>query len=420
MKVCKYRRVRPLAFVFVCTVLSSAPLACTNDGGEANAMTAAEHGTTTSSSDDSSGSSSSAATSTAADSSSDGEPVWPQRYAVTADWLGGTLSVLDLDVLASGVTEREAIVVREIDLSAYPPGPLQVELLADDQALVTVSPGFYDGIVGQTIGVGDVTLDGAMLRVDLRTGEVVAEYDTSHVPMGIAISPDGTRAYTANYGHSNAPGDTLSILDLQNDTVLAEVVVGARPEQVSLTPDGTRGIINLAGDGTVRLFETADVSGSLTEPVSTSSDPSDVDFIEGTEFAAVANSINPAVYSLLDVSDPDAVSVVFEAEPLGGFPYGLTPVPGTSDFVMTVANQGVKFTRVNAGSEPPQEAWTVELEEVDAFPMGVAIAPNLGLAISGAPGTNVLVVLDLADGAARTIPWGDATGPTYVAVSPGA
>lgn len=351
-------------------------------------------------------------------SSSTGAPAWPERVAVTADWLAGTLTVLDLDALATGATARADVEVVRIDLSAFTPGPLQLELISADEALVAISPGFYDGIVGNTIGVGDVPLGGTLLRVDLRSGEVLAEYTTAHVPMGLAISADRTRAYSANYGHSEAPGDTLSVMDLTTDTVLADIVVGARPEQVSLSNDGALGIVNLAGDGAVRVFETADVEGTLSTPVETSADPSDVDFIAGTSLAVVANSLAPAAYSVLDVSAPALPVVVHEAEPPGGFPYGLTPVPATTDFVMTIASEGVKFTRVDAASEPPVERWLVELPEVTGFPLGVAIDVQTGLALCGAPGANVLVVLDLEDGSSRTLDWGGTAGPTYVAVGP--
>jgi DNA-binding beta-propeller fold protein YncE len=343
-------------------------------------------------------------------------PELPARIMVTADWRAKTLSIVDFDALAAGASTMEEIVVSTIDLGAYEPGPLEVELTPDARtAVVSVSPGFYDGIVGNTIGISDVPLGGLLLVVDLVSG-AITELQPAHVPMGIAISPDGTTAYTANYGHTGAQGTTLSLVDLTTLTVVNNVEVGPSPEQVSLSTDGALGIMNVAGDGTVVVFQTADPAGTMSTPLPTSSDPSDVDFIEGTDLAVVANSLNPAVYSVIDVSDPSAPTLLHEAEPTGGFPYGLTPIPGTTEFVMTIANQGISFLRVDAATDPPLQTWSSTLPEITSFPMGIAVAADAGLAISAAPGANVLVVLGLADGGSRTIPWLAETGPTYVAI----
>ncbi len=44
--------------------------------------------------------------------------------------------------------------------------------------------------------------------------------------MGIAISPDGALAYTANYGMTGAPGDSLSVIDIASREVVEEITVG--------------------------------------------------------------------------------------------------------------------------------------------------------------------------------------------------
>ena len=340
----------------------------------------------------------------------------PARIMVTADWRAKTLSIVDFDALAAGASTLDEVVVSTIDLGAYEPGPLQVELTPDSQtAIVAVSPGFYDGIVGNTLGISDLPLGGTLLVVDLPTGEIT-ELQPAHVPMGIAISPDGATAYTANYGHSDDPGSTLSVIDLATLTVVNNVEVGPSPEQVSLSPDGALGIVNVAGDGTVVVFETADPAGTLSTPLETSSDPSDVDFIPGTNRAVVANSLNPAVYSVIDVSDPAAPALLHEGDPVNGFPYGATPIPGTTEFVMTVANQGISFLRVDAAADPPRVTWEVLVPDVTSFPLGIAVAEDGDLAVSAAPGANVLVVLSLSEGLGRTIPWYEHTGPTYVAI----
>jgi len=98
------------------------------------------------------------------------------RLVVTADWLGRSLSLLDYDALVAGATTRDEMLVGTIDLSAWAPGPLELEITPDGRlAVVSISPGFFDGFVGNAIGAGDPESDGTLLVVDLEAREVVAE-----------------------------------------------------------------------------------------------------------------------------------------------------------------------------------------------------------------------------------------------------
>lgn len=345
----------------------------------------------------------------------------PARLGVTADWLARTLSVIDLDALAQGARTREELVTHTIDLAPYAPGPLQVELTPDGTtAVVSVSPGFYGGLVGGFIGVDSLEQDGTLLRVDLQTAEVT-EITTVHVPMGIAISPDGSRAYTANYGLDDPVGSTVSVVDLGAGQVLEEFEVGARPEQISLDPEGTRAILNVVGLGAVRVFETEDPAGTLSAPLEVGSDPSDVDFVPGTPYAIVANSLEPFTYALIDVSDPQDLVLVAEGPPPSGAYYGATPIPGTSDVMFTASDFSSVYlhrTRVGDGSFSP----VVEVPHaVTSFPLGVAIDTADGLALMATPGANAntLLVQDLDGGTGVQIPWQEPLGPTYVAVAGG-
>ncbi len=350
-------------------------------------------------------------------SSSGGRLDLPERMLVSADWRARRLSILDLVAFAGGASRGDAL-VGEVDLSMYEPGPLQVELIDDAQlALVSISPGFFDGIVGNTIGASNIPLGGALLVVDLAAATVVAELPTAHVPMGLAVGSDGRTAYSANYGHSDAPGTTLSVIDVENLVVTTDVEVGARPEQVSLTRDGSLGIVNLAGDGAVRVFSTADVAGTLSDPLPVSGDPSDVDFIDDTDLAIVANSLSPQNYTVIDVSDPSAPTIVAEGEPPGGFPYGATRIPGTTDALITVSAGDLSVLRVNATDDPPSVVWRFDARQTPSFPLGIAVDPESSSAFVAAPGANAVVQLGLDGSLTRTEAWQSELGPTYIAIS---
>lgn len=160
------------------------------------------------------------------------------RRVVTADWLERSLTILSHDRLVAGCPAETAIVA-QIDLSAYDPGPLQIEIAPDGRtAVVSLTAGFFEGAGGALVGSPEVPPGGGLLIVDLDAAEVRASLDLPQVPMGIAIHPDGTRAFTANFGREGAPGDSLSVIDLTTDQVVDTIAVGALPEQVSLSEDG--------------------------------------------------------------------------------------------------------------------------------------------------------------------------------------
>ena len=356
------------------------------------------------------------------DSGEDTEAAPDPRLAITADWQAGTLTLVDVEALAAGATSYDDVLVDTVDLSAYPPGPLEVEVTPDGAtAIVAVSPGFFDGLVGNLIGAGEVELDGALLLVDIASRSVTAELQPADVPMGIAISPDGATAYTANYGTSETAGTTMTVVDLAAGAIVEDIEVGTRPEQVSLSTDGSLGIINLAADGSIRVFETSDPAGTLSTPLETSDDPSDVDFIAGTDFAIVANSQTPAVYTVIDVSDPAMPTIVEEGPPPGGFLYVATPIPDTQDVIVTATDfVATTILRVSVAQMPTEVVWRVDRAATTSFPLGAAVAEDLGIVLTVAPGANLLLVHGLDDGAEVTaVPWLDPISPTYVALQPG-
>lgn len=394
---------------------------CSDDSGGDGDSGALSSGTSAGSGTAAAATSGSAdSTSSPADDTTAGPPLLPARLAVTADWQARTLSVVDLDALAAGATTYDAAVAITVDLSPYAPGPLQVELAPDGTtAVVSISPGFFGGFVGGVIGATDVEQDGTLLVVDLATEEIT-EVATAHVPMGIAITPDGSRAFTANYGLDDPQGSTLSVIDLPGRTLLEDIEVGPRPEQVSLSDDGSLGALNVVGLGAIRVFEVADPAGTLSEPLEIGNDPSDVAFIPGTSWLVATNSLDPSNYVVIDVADPSApVQAEVGPPPLGSF-YGVTHVPDTSDVLLTATDfSSIYLFRVTIGPDgTPTEQWQTS-RAVGSFPMGVAVDPIAELALVATPGDDTLTVFGLDGTLHAAIDWpGDGRGPTYAAVAP--
>jgi YVTN family beta-propeller protein len=336
-----------------------------------------------------------------------------ERLVVTADWLNQSLSLLDYEKLVGGASAGEAL-VDTIDLSDWDPGPLEIEITPDGAtAVVSISPGFF-GSVAVLIGSPPIPDGGTLLLVDLAS-RAATELVTADVPLGIAISPDGTRAYTANYGTTDTAGTTLSIIDIPNKTVLADIEIGARPEQVALSPDGSVGIVNLAGEGGIRVFETADVEGTLSPIIETGSDPSDVSFLDTKDRAVVTNSLSATIV-LLDTSDPSAPMVV-DTLPVPLPPYGVTYVPERDEIL---APNGITADLVRLTHTAPDslsETATLDLPG-GAFPLAAITGPGGNVAFVAHLVDHKLTITDLAAGTSRAIEWLTEPGPTYVAIQP--
>src|SRR5690606_20232450 len=108
--------------------------------------------------------------------------------------------------------------------------PIEVELTPDgSRAIVAVGPGFFAGSGATLVGLepDEVPVGGALLIVEIDSGTILAELATAHYPLGIAIAPDGTRAWTANFGGNGQSGTTMSIIDLDRMAIVEELEIGA-------------------------------------------------------------------------------------------------------------------------------------------------------------------------------------------------
>ena len=74
--------------------------------------------------------------------------------------------------------------------------------------------------------------------IDTATNTVIATVPVGDYPVGVAVTPDGTRAYV-----TNCDADTVSVIDTATNTVIATIPVGDRPGDVAVSPDGTRAYV---------------------------------------------------------------------------------------------------------------------------------------------------------------------------------
>ena len=80
-------------------------------------------------------------------------------------------------------------------------------------------------------------LDNTVSVIDSGSNTVVATIVVGGSPLGIAITPDGTRAYVTT------GTNTVSAIDTGTNIVVATIPVGSIPQMVAITPDGTRAYV---------------------------------------------------------------------------------------------------------------------------------------------------------------------------------
>ncbi|MFV8756578.1 YncE family protein [Nannocystaceae bacterium ST9] len=401
-------------------------LACAGEpaGDEVASESDSSSSESDSSGSDSSGSDSSGSDSSGSDSTT-GDPPRPERLVVTADWLTHRLSLLDYAAIRDGATTRDEALWREIDLSAWEPGPLELSLTPDGQsALVSFSPGFFTGVIGNLLGAGTLPPGHGLALIELETGTPIHEFETMNSAMHPVITADGASAWVTNYGGDGPSdvGSTIAKLDLVAGTVELEFEVGSRPHQIDLSADESLAITATASDGAVQLFGTADPEVSVSADLITSGDTGWAILLDdGSGRAFSANSLNSSSYSLIDVSDPGLPTLIETVE-LATVPYAAHPIGDGRRMLMTgvdLASEQLHLYEIDLGSGGEPSTITRDLLlPGGGFPLGLAYAPEDELVLIPAPGDNLLLVVSLTDESARAIPWQDVTGPSYVVIEP--
>lgn len=149
------------------------------------------------------------------------------RTAVVADYgaqtPGRTLTLVDL---ASGA------VTRTIELAPHT-RPHGIEFASDGTLLVTSET------------------SRAVLEIDLDGGKVArvlpTDAELSHM---LALSPDGTRVYTANMGSGS-----VSAIDRASGKVVAQTATGTKPEAIDVSPDGREVWVGHNDDGRIVVLD---------------------------------------------------------------------------------------------------------------------------------------------------------------------
>lgn len=151
---------------------------------------------------------------------------------------------------------------------AHPSGAITV-LDTDTNAVIDTITVCTDGTCSPLLSA--VTPNGTRLYVtnvsqntvsviDTLTDKVIDTITVGQSPWGVAITPDGKRAYVANLS------DTISVIDTRTNTVINTIPDTDGPFGVAITPDGTRAYVSNA-KGTVSVVDTSTNTVITTIPI---------------------------------------------------------------------------------------------------------------------------------------------------------
>jgi uncharacterized protein (TIGR03437 family) len=228
--------------------------------------------------------------------------------------------------------------------------------------------------------------------IDTSNNTVVATLAAQDTPWGVAIGPDGTRAYV-----TNSQSSSVSVIDTSSTSLVANVVVGNGPTGVAVTPDGTRAYIANSNASTVSVIDTS--LNAVAATISVANNPSGVAITPDGKRAYVtiegSSVISNGSVAVINTATNTVVATVV----VGLVPAGLAITPdGTRAYVTNSGGNAVSVIDLSTNTVVTR---VVGLNQ----PAGVAITPDGTRAYvtnTGGGGGTTVAVVDIV-----------ATDPTY-------
>lgn len=128
--------------------------------------------------------------------------------------------------------------------------------------------------------------DATVSKIDLNSGTVVKNIVAGTFTYGIAISPDGTKAFVTS--RPSIGSQVVTPISLPSDTVGSPITVGALPWSVAFTPDGTLAWTTSQTGNTVLPITVS--TGATGSPVAVGQVPTSVTVAPATVPGALAPS----------------------------------------------------------------------------------------------------------------------------------
>jgi YVTN family beta-propeller protein len=99
--------------------------------------------------------------------------------------------------------------------------------------------------------------------ISTATNTVSETVSVGSAPYGVAVTPDSSRVYVANFG-----AGSVSVISTATNTVSATATVGSSPYGVAVSPDSSRVYATNAGAGTVSVIDAGPAVTAPSAPIS--------------------------------------------------------------------------------------------------------------------------------------------------------
>jgi len=179
--------------------------------------------------------------------------------------------------------------------------------------------------------------DNAISFVDTATNTVTKTLatDSSIFPNGIAITPDGTRAYVGSYSDMNP---NLFIVDLATRQVTGQIPMPYQfPESVNMTPDGSQIWVTFYQQDPIVIIDT--LTNTIAATFYPTPQPHQIAFDSVGKRAFIAGAVNGEV-AVINALTLDTLTRI----PVGMFPTDVVITPDDKRVYVSVSGAGTVVT----------------------------------------------------------------------------
>jgi len=188
--------------------------------------------------------------------------------------------------------------------------------IADDSGPsgVAITPDGKKAYVAQGYSVGE---PGNLWVIDLTTGSVINKIKVTDSNLdSVAITPDGRSVYVGNNNDEDNTVSTVTVISTATNAVTATIPVGQLAYAITFTPDGTQGFVVNDLSGTVSVIDVS--TATVSDTIAVGREPWSVQFTPDGKSAWVSNSLDNTV-SVIDVATRTVTGTI----PTGNDPQGV-------------------------------------------------------------------------------------------------